>query len=179
MSIAPWLAYALAFLGPFVQEDAAVVGAAGATMSPHISDVGLLGAVFAGLMVSDIWKYWAGRFAERARFASKWIADPRVQSAREKVLRRLGVTLLLARFVPGTRVPLYVACGVFKAPFGRFLTYVALSGALYVGATFALFHSLDMIAGEHIRAAAPFMAIAIVLTFLGINWLKSRAQRAA
>jgi membrane protein DedA with SNARE-associated domain len=177
LDAAHWLVYLLAFAAPFVQEDAAVIGATGAGMTTEASEAGLIVAVFAGLVASDIWKYWAGRFAERSRFAAKWIADPRVAAARERVLTRMGVALLVARLVPGTRVPLYIACGLFRAPFARFCFYVALSGALYVGAAYVLFHSLDMMAGERVRTAAPFIVLALVGVVLALNWLKPRKVR--
>lgn len=172
--LALWVVYIGALFGPFVQEDAAIFGATTASMSMQVNEAGVLAAALVGLILSDAWKYWAGRFAERSRTASKWVANPRVQAARERVLNRLGVALLAARFIPGTRVPLYIACGVFKVPFGRFLFYITLSGALYIGSVYALFHSLDMMTGERVRALAPFIALALVALLLAIGWLNSR-----
>jgi membrane protein DedA with SNARE-associated domain len=131
-----------------------------------------------GLMISDGWKYWIGRLAHSSRRASRWIADPRVQNARERVLRRLGLTLLVARFVPGTRIPLYIACGVFKAPFARFIILVALSGAVYLGLMYVVVRSLGAVMGEHIRHYAPFVAVLIVITILAAQWVRQRAQQA-
>jgi len=179
LEAAAWLAYVLAFAGPFVQEDAAIIGATGAAMTTPMNEAGLIGAVFAGLIASDIWKYWAGRFAERSRFAAKWIADPRVEAARERVLTRMGLALMVARFVPGTRVPLYIACGLFQAPFGRFVFYIALSGALYIGAAYVLFHSLDMMGGERVRAVAPFIALTLAGVVLAFNWVIAKRARSA
>lgn len=175
--LAPWAVYLALFLGPFVQEDAAVVGAAAAAVSGHVNPAAAMLVTWVGLMISDGWKYWVGRLAHRSRRASRWIADERVQSARERVLRRLGLTLLVARFVPGTRIPLYIACGVFRAPFWRFITLVAASGALYLALMYALIRSLGAVMGEHIRHYAPIVVVLIVITILAASWVRQRAQR--
>lgn len=94
------------------------------------------------------------------------------------MLRRLGLTLLVARFVPGTRIPLYIACGVFKAPFARFIILVALSGAVYLGLMYVVVRSLGAVMGEHIRHYAPFVAVLIVITILAAQWVRQRAQQA-
>lgn len=178
--LSPWAIYVAAFVGPFVQEDAAILGAATAAVSMGLKSAGLFFAVLTGLVVSDTWKYWAGRLAHRSRRASRWVADARVQAARERVLQRLGLTLLVARFVPGTRIPLYLACGVFKAPFWRFLIYITCSATLYVALAFMLFHSVDAMMSERLRLAAPFVAIAIAAVFLTWGWWKRRnAEKAA
>lgn len=178
--LSPWAIYIAAFIGPFVQEDAAILGTATAAVSMDLKSAGLFFAVLSGLIVSDTWKYWAGRLAHRSQRASKWVADPRVQAARERVLRRLGLTLLVARFVPGTRIPLYLACGVFKAPFWRFLIYITCSATLYVSLAFTLFRSVDAMMSERLRIAAPVVAIAIAALFLTWGWWKRRnAEKAA
>ncbi len=174
-----WAIYLAALLGPFVQEDAAVLAAASAGTMGHAHPALMFAATLVGLAASDVWKYWAGRLAHRSRRASKWAADPRVQTARERVLKRLGVTLLVARFVPGTRMPLYFACGVFKAPFVKFFTLMVATGALYIALAFALFATLGRVVGEQVRAYAPFIVIALVAALLGVSWLRARrkAQR--
>jgi membrane protein DedA with SNARE-associated domain len=175
--LSPWAVYFALFLGPFVQEDAAVVGAAAAAVSGHVSPVAAMVVTWFGLMISDGWKYWVGRLAHRSRRASRWIADARVQNARERVLRRLGLTLLVARFVPGTRIPLYIACGVFRAPFWRFIALVAASGALYLALMYAIIRSLGAVMGEHIRQYAPFVVVLVVITILVASWVRQRAQQ--
>lgn len=174
----PWAVYLALFLGPFVQEDAAVIGAAAAAVSGQVNPVLAMVVTWLGLIISDGWKYWVGRLAHRSRRATRWIADPRVQDARERVVRRLGLTLLVARFVPGTRIPLYIACGVFKAPFGRFITLVALSGALYLGLMYIVIRSLGAVMGEHIRQYAPLVVVLVVITILAASWARQRAQQA-
>jgi membrane protein DedA with SNARE-associated domain len=164
-----WAIYLLVFLGPFVQEDAAVVGAATAYITHQGDPTGLFGATLLGLTLSDSWKYWAGALAYRWRPARKWVRDPRVAGARDQVRRRLGLTLIAARFVPGTRIPLYVACGLFRAPFLRFLALIIFSGALYLALAFGAFALLGAVAGESVRAAAPLVVIAIVVIVVSVK----------
>ena len=95
-----WATLGLVFAGPFVQEDAAVIGAATAAMSGHTNPAHVFVAALLGLIASDTWKYWLGRAAQAHPWAAKYIADPRVAGARNKVLDRTGIALLVARFVP-------------------------------------------------------------------------------
>lgn len=178
-----WGVYALVFLAPFVQEDAAVIGAASASLTGAADPVLLFIALVSGLAVSDTWKYWAGRAAYAFSWTRRAAQRPDVAAAREKVLERLGMTLLVARFVPGTRIPLYLASGVFKAPFVRFALYVIATGILYAGLMFGLFHALGAAVGEQARQALPWAAlsiVALVIAYQGLRmWLIRRARRRA
>jgi len=174
---APWVLYALVLLAPFVQEDAAVVGAGAASAAGAGETALLFSAVLPGLSLSDIWKYGAGRLARTRGWAQRFADKPAVVDAREKVVRRLGVSLLAVRFVPGTRIPFYVASGFFAAPVWKFLLFLVISGVAYVGVAFGLFHAIGEAAGEEVRAWLPAAALGLVglmLGWQGINALRHR-----
>lgn len=175
----PWSAYVLAALGPFVQEDVAVVAAASAAAAGEDQTIGLLLATWIGLTVSDGWKYWAGRLAHKIPAAARMAAGPRVTAARENVLKRLAITIVVARFVPGTRIPLNVACGLFHAPFFKYISLIMFSGAIYIGLTYGLFLALGEIVGEQIRGMLPFIIVPIVLVMIGIVLWKNRRRKPA
>lgn len=174
-----WATLALIFAGPFVQEDAAVVGAATTAMSGHTDPVHVFIAALLGLVASDTWKYWLGRAAQAHPWAAKYITDPRIAGARDQVLSRTGVALLVARFVPGTRIPLYIACGLFHVPFWRFQLLIVLSGTLYLGIAFLAFASLGMVVGAQVRAAAPFVVLGVVAIALLVNWIMHVSRKRA
>lgn len=166
-----WGVYVLIFLAPFVQEDAAIVGAASASLTgadPVLAFFTLL----AGLSCSDLWKYWLGRAAHAFAWTRRAADRPDVAALRDKVVGRLGVTLLIARFVPGTRIPLYLACGVFRAPFPRFALFVVGSGTLYSGLMFGLFHALGAAIGEQARQILPWVALGVVALVLASQLLR-------
>lgn len=171
------LPYWTFLIGPFVQEDAAVVAAATfATMAGQSPALAYL-AVLAGLILSDVWKYWAGRLARTHSWAKKFSQKPGVLAARDKVVNRLGMTMMTARFVPGTRIPLYVASGFFLAPFWRFFLFMSASAVVYVSLVFSAFFVLGAVAGEAAKAYLPLVGVAVVLTILGVTFLRSRRRR--
>lgn len=170
-----WGAYLSLFLAPFVQEDAAVIGAATAATMGVGEPALVFASVVAGLTVSDTWKYWAGRLAHTQGWARRFVEKPGVSAARDRVLKRLGLTMLVARFVPGTRIPLYVAAGLFGAPFWKFFPIVISTGMLYVGLMFAAFHWLGRIAGEQMHRVLPFAAAGIVAVALIAMLLRRRS----
>lgn len=174
-----WAVYGIAILLPFVQEDAAVIGAASAAATGHGDAAGLFVATLFGLILSDTWKYWAGRFAHAHRGTAKLAADPRVIAARDRVVNRLGVALMVARFVPGTRIPLYVACGLFKAPFPRFFVTIIFSGALYLAIAFIAFATLGAALGEKVRTAIPVAVVVVILGVLAIQWIARSLRKGA
>lgn len=175
----PWSLYLLAFIGPFIQEDAAVIGAATSAATGQGNPAGVFLFTWVGVIISDGWKYWAGRLAHRWPWAAKMAASPRVADAREKVLRRLGITLIVARFVPGTRIPLNVACGVFRVPFVKYLVIISVSAAMYLGVAYAAVYSLGAALGEQLRMIMPVVVIILVVGILGYSWLRSRQRRKA
>lgn len=148
--VAPGLYLAL-FAAPFVQEDAAIVGAAAASAAAQGEPVAIFASVLIGLVISDAWKYWLGRLAHRSPWASRFVAGPRIARAAAQVARRTGAALVISRFIPGTRIPLYIACGYFRVRFARFVCLIAVSGALYAGAAFATAHGLAALIGSSIH----------------------------
>ena len=159
----PWGIYAFFLLAPFIQEDAAVIGAASASSMGLGVPIWLFASLIFGLSASDLWKYWAGRAARTQHWAERFAKREGVQAARDKVLKRLAPTLLAVRFIPGTRIPTYLASGFFKAPFGSFAFWVVFSGTLYGALVFALFHALGEVGGEKAKAIMPLIAIGLVV----------------
>ncbi|MBI1360426.1 MAG: hypothetical protein GC155_09130 [Alphaproteobacteria bacterium] len=174
-----WSIYLIAFLAPFVQEDVAVIGAATAAATGQEHGYTLLFWTWVGLFISDGWKYAAGRLANRIPWAAKLASDPRVVTAGGKVLKRLGLTLVIARFVPGTRIPLNVACGLFRVPAVQFLPLIAFSGALYIAISYAVFRTLGAIVGEQVRMAIPFVVVPLVILMVAVMWLRGRKKAPA
>ncbi len=170
----PWTPLWLAFLGPFVQEDAAVLGVATAAATGAGNATGLFLATFAGLLVSDGWKYWIGYFAHANAWARSKAMHPKVEAARTQVLGNLWLALLTARFVPGTRIPLYIACGYFKAPFWRFLVMIAVTGLMYLTIAFVAIAALGAAVGERLPIVLGVIVGLAVLGLIGFYWFKRR-----
>lgn len=159
----PWGIYAIVAIAPFIQEDTAIISAAAASAAGAGSTQVLFVMLIIGLSISDLWKYWLGRAAHTHEWGRKFAEKPGVASAREKVVDRLGLSLVTARFVPGTRIPLYIACGFFKAPFWKVSVFVIFSAILYAAIAFFLFHQLGDMAGERIHRYVPIVAVAVVV----------------
>ncbi len=170
--------YLTLFFAPFFQEDIAVFGAAGAAASSMLAtdNVALFMVALAGLITSDTWKFWAGRLAQRHPRLRKWAEKPAVSAARERVLKRLGLTMLAVRFVPGTRIGAYIAAGFFGAPFIPFFFYVVSSGILYLGIAFVVVHIAGVAAGHQANQVIAGVVITLVLIAILSSWLRNRRK---
>ena len=175
----PWGIYVCLLIAPFIQEDAAVIGAAAASVAGGGDTVLLFLSILTGLTLSDLWKYWAGRLAHSQKWAKKFSQKPGVLNAQEKVKSKLAVTLMIVRFVPGTRIPFYVASGFFNAPFSKFAFFVAFSALLYIGIIFALFHALGEVVGENIKTWLPVIAVTLMVVLITVQFIKKRKRKAA
>lgn len=169
-----WGVYLGLFLAPFLQEDAAVISAASLSLMAMGDGAMLFFAVTAGLTASDLWKYWLGRAARSQGWAKKFAAKPAVARAEDLVRSKLGTTLMTVRFVPGTRIPMYIAAGYFGASWPRFVLWIVLSAIAYVGIAFALFHAVGMVAGEAARIWLPAVAIGALLIYLLYRGVRAR-----
>lgn len=146
-----WLLYLGVFLGPFVQEDAAVVAAATLSASDHSHFPKIFFIIWGGLFVSDIWKYWIGRAAHTSSRARAYAEREHISALGGKVIRNLFMTLFTARFVPLARVPVYVACGYFKVSYAKFCAIILLTALPYCGLVFLLVHLLGEVFGDQIK----------------------------
>lgn len=116
-------------------------------------------AITIGLTLSDLWKYWLGRAAISQPWAKKHAESPRILKAQDSIVHNLGKSIMIARFIPGTRIPLYIAAGFFRASFIKFTVFIFLSALIYIGIAFGLFNLLGEVAGEEAKKYLPIVAI--------------------
>lgn len=179
MGLSGWALYASIFLLPFVQEDVAVIAAATASLTGMEPTFLIFVAILAGLTASDIWKYWLGYAARSRQWAHKFAERKGVSVAGDLVRDELGKTLYVARFVPGTRIPTYIACGFFIVPYIKFVGLVILTAFTYVAISFALFHTVGAVAGEQAKFWLPVIAVVIIGSYLLFRWVRHKRNRVA
>lgn len=168
------LLYLGVLFGPFIQEDAAVVAAATLSVTEMAKTTPLFILICIGLFLSDIWKYWIGWAALRNDNGQNFAKKKQVADVKDKVLSYPLTTLLTARFVPLTRIPIYVACGFFGVSYLKFCFYIALTAVLYVIVIFTAFHALGSLLGERVMWVVPLAAIFILACVIGIHYIKKR-----
>ena len=170
----PLLIYIGVFFGPFVQEDAAVLGAASLSAANPSYFPTVFFVILAGLFFSDIWKYWIGWAALKNAKARAFAEKKHVADLQDKIQRHTVLTLFGARFLPLARVPAYVACGFFKVPYWKFCLVIFITALCYTVVIFAVCHLIGEAMGEKYLWILPVMAVALIGGFIGYKWLRRR-----
>jgi membrane protein DedA with SNARE-associated domain len=103
-------------VGTLASEDLTSIGAGLLARDGVIDLLPAIAACTAGVYVGDLGLWALGRLAGRRALRWKWVArrvDP-VTLARvgARLDNRLGLAVLASRFLPGSRLPMYLALGI-------------------------------------------------------------------
>jgi pimeloyl-ACP methyl ester carboxylesterase len=158
----PWVQLGVLFAATFVSEDLTCISAGLLARDGQIDFfVAILGSLL-GIFVSDIWLWGMGRVFGRRVLGWRWVArripPASVDRFGVRFDRHLGKAVVASRFLPGTRLPMYVAAGIVsKRPWG-FIVWLFVAALLWT----PILVVAAMIFGP--AAARPFEAL------LGVGW---------
>ncbi|HSM14727.1 MAG TPA: VTT domain-containing protein [Thermoanaerobaculia bacterium] len=122
-------------LATLVSEDLACVAAGLLVASGRLSFAVATAACLVGIFVGDLLLVAAGRWLGRPvveRPPLSWLVSPAALERGSRWFTERGlVVVALSRFVPGSRLPLFVAAGVLHAPFLRIALALLLAGGVW------------------------------------------------
>ena len=173
MGFALILTLFLLALATLASEDLACIAAGLLVARGSLSLVAASTACGLGIFFGDLALYFAGRFGRRGfhRAPLRWIVNPKdLERSQHWFARRGALVILLSRFLPGTRLPTYVAAGVLRMPVLWFsinlLIPVALWTPFLVGLSSLLGESLFAAFGSFQRYALPGFILFLVTIWL-------------
>ncbi len=163
----------------FVSEDLACIATGLMVARGTIGFGPGLAACFAGIVAGDLWLYgmgrWLGRPALRRAPLRWFVSESAVERSAAWFARRGTAIVLLTRFIPGTRLPTYLAAGILRAGawrfLGAFLVAAALWTPLLIGAAATFGDQVLARFIEYQRLALPSiigLALGLVLLVKGI-----------
>ena len=119
----------------FVSEDLTCIGAGLLVARGSLPLTGAIAACLAGIALGDLLLYAGGRWIGRpvTRIAPmRWlIGHKELERACGWFTERTAALLVGGRFVPGTRLPTYVAAGVVRLPLPTFTLWIVVAAALW------------------------------------------------
>ncbi len=99
--------------------------------------VGALAPIWVGVVIGDSFLYGVGYFARTHSRLSRFIDHKNVVPFRAWLESRYMLTVFLVRFIPGLRIPVFMASGFFQNSFPRFA--IAAIGATLAWSTLLFF----------------------------------------
>lgn len=176
-TLSPGAIAAFLFGGGFVSEDLTCVSAGVLVSKGSLSWWLAALACTLGVWVSDSLIYFWGLLGRRGlldRAPLRWFVK------REQIERGAGMferhgakVLILSRFMPGSRVPIYLAAGFLHYPFPRFAAWMALAAALWapvmVWLAMKLGHTLLAWLERYEKIAWMAMPVVILVIWLGMR----------
>jgi membrane protein DedA with SNARE-associated domain len=154
------LAIAL-FAATFVAEDAATIAAGVLVGSTGTDPYLALGAVVLGTAIGDLALYGAGRWGAGTAFGARLRQREDVGRALSAFARRMLGLLIVARFVPGMRLPVFTASGVASAPFQLVATVVLLSTPIWTTLLFEIARHAGAQAADELIGMALVLGLAL------------------
>jgi pimeloyl-ACP methyl ester carboxylesterase/membrane protein DedA with SNARE-associated domain len=166
----------LIILATLVSEDLTLIGAGLLVADGRMEFLPAVAACFMGVTLGDMGLFLSGRIlGPRALRCApiRWMVRPeRVERAREWFSRKGFIVVLVSRFVPGTRLPVYLAAGTLGMPLGLmtafFLTAALFWIPLLVGTSMLVGRELLGLVHQYERFSLPllFLAVAAVVVLV-------------
>jgi membrane protein DedA with SNARE-associated domain len=104
-------------LSTLISEDLALIGAGLLAREGHVPLTPAIVACIVGVYVGDLGLWAIGRVCGSRSMRIPWLsrafASTDVAALRSRIEMRFGPAILVSRFVPGSRLPMYVAMGVW------------------------------------------------------------------
>ncbi|MBK67802.1 MAG: hypothetical protein CMP22_06695 [Rickettsiales bacterium] len=163
----PLILALLLFLTTFLLEDLATTLGALFAVAGYVSVELALFAVISGIVLGDLGLYALGYSASKNDWLQNKVKGRFIDKTKDVMGRHVVATTLSARFVPGMRLPTYLAIGYFKLSFTAFF-YTAMVGvSLWSVLLFSLFFMLGDAARDFISMYQHYALIAAII--LGIT----------
>jgi len=125
----------------FLLEDAATVAGALLASENLVSGEAAFAGLMVGIVLGDAGLYGLGHLARQStRFLRLvrrlGLSEDREAKAQKLFTQTLVGTVFTTRFIPGMRLPTYLACGYLNVSFSKFMLCVVLASALWTGVVF-------------------------------------------
>jgi membrane protein DedA with SNARE-associated domain/pimeloyl-ACP methyl ester carboxylesterase len=125
----------LLILSTLISEDLACIAGGLLVASGMIGFHHALLGCFMGILTADVLIYWMGRWIGTPILywvPFKWfISEKDIMKAKEMFEYRGAEIIFITRFLPGTRLPTYLAAGILKTKFTTFFIYFFTAIAIW------------------------------------------------
>lgn len=132
----PWLLIPALALATFLSEDLACICGGLLAAKGWMTIEQAIIACGVGIWVGDVGLYWLGYYAANTRKHWKWmdrIASPQRIAKGRHMFEQHGMKwIFISRFVPGMRLPSFVAAGAVGWSFKKFVLALAVGAWLWV-----------------------------------------------
>ncbi len=163
----PWTQATTLAVSTLVQEDVPTIGAALLAVTGVISwQTGWLGC-FLGIWLGDALLYLTARGIGRplldSKLARRFVSSDSVKRSEAWFESRGSWLLVTSRFVPGTRLPTYLAAGFLRLPFGRFLAITGVTVMFWTAAIFSLIHCFGASIGAAVKGRGNTVWVGLII----------------
>ncbi|RIK88608.1 MAG: hypothetical protein DCC67_00260 [Planctomycetota bacterium] len=163
-------------------EEVFIIGAGVLSASGDLQPQWAFTACLAGALLGDAVMYGIGRrFGHNLLrvhpYFAKIVGAEREERFERAVLRHGFKVLLLARFMVGVRGPVYLAAGVVRMPFGRFVLWDLFCASLVVSLFFGLAYAVGDDIARLLKDAEILLTVAVLAVIVVITALRFRRRK--
>ena len=132
-------------------EDVALAFALGLVANDRLMLVPAFLACFLGISIGDLGLYLLGRFAGQIGLEQRFKSIKKIRAAlvSESKSDVLTYSIVISRFIPGTRLPTYLMAGLLRYPLLRFTVLTLVTVFAWVALAFAIGQSLKAVLMHH------------------------------
>ncbi|MCQ9154582.1 DedA family protein [Acidomonas methanolica] len=171
-----WLKAFWIILGTFVLEDATTILAAMASAQGRLAIPLALGALYVGVAAGDCLLYAMGALGKRWHFWRRFLTLPKHEHGHKWFVRNVVRVVVVSRFIPGARLPLYTAAGFFAAPFRAFALSAVSATLVWTTLLFGVSLHVGTWMNAHLDAWRWVGMIGFMATILFVGRVIARFQ---
>lgn len=165
----PFLLAIILFGATFVAEDIATIAAGVLVGQLGASSIAALSGVILGTALGDIALFMIGRWGAHTRMGKRLRMRKDVSRAEGWVRDRTLWLVFAARFLPGTRLPIFTASGFVRAPASAVFAIIALTTPIWTAVLFETSRRLGSTGAEHLVASILPLGAIVIFASLAIR----------
>lgn len=134
-------------------------------------------ALYAGIVIGDSGLYWLGALGRTHPWIGRFVHHERLRSMRERLEGNLRRAVVTTRFIPGLRLPTYLACGFFRMSFREFFESAVFATLIWTTGLFGFSYVFGIATESWLGVWRWPIAIGVAVAILVFERYRMRRNR--